>query len=302
MKRSGILIIAGIGILLAAVSYYNYNFNSLHHQKENRAKAASRMSLFSWEGEYLEPDRENDVMYIMDKLGCDVIYQEIPSDVQEDMLLDYLSRRAQAGQEVYYLTGDARWGLAGGDTNLLAAVEKVKDWNDRAGKGRGFTGIVFDVEPYLLEEWDDDREAVMEQYVGNMTRAYEAAGAEDLSVIVCIPNFYDRIHLEQQLESLVQNACDAIAVMNYDKSDEAGQIFVEVLLAEKYEKGILNIIELQKPGFHELTEENTYYHDGIEAAGESFIRLKERFPYDKLGFSWHYLKPALEIAEEGERG
>lgn len=298
MKKSGILIIAGIGILLAAVSYYNYSFNSLH-QQQNKAKAASRMSLFSWEGEYLEPEREKDVIYIMNTLGCDVIYQEIPSDVQEDILLDYLSRRAQAGQEVYYLTGDARWGLAGGDKNLLSAVEKVKDWNDRAGKG--FAGIVYDVEPYLLEEWDDDREAVMEQYVDNMTRAYEAAKAQNLSVIVCIPNFYDRIHLEQQLESLVQNACDAIAVMNYDKSDEAGQIFVEVLLAEKYEKGILNIIELQKPGFHELTEENTYYYDGIEAARESFVRLKERFSYDKLGFSWHYLKPALEIAEEGER-
>lgn len=302
MKKSGIFIIAGIGILLAGVSYYyNYSFNSLY-QQQNKATKASRMSLFSWEGEYLEPDRENDVMYIMDKLGCDVIYQEIPSDVQEDTLLDYLSRRAQAGQEVYYLTGDARWGLSGGDRNLLAAVEKVKEWNDRAEKGKGFAGIVYDVEPYLLEEWDNDREAVMDQYVDNMIRAYEAAKAQNLSVIVCIPNFYDRIHLEQQLESLVQNACDAIAVMNYDKSDEAGQIFVEVLLAEKYEKGILNIIELQKPGFHELTEENTYYHDGIEAAGESFIRLKERFPYDKLGFSWHYLKPALEIAEEGERG
>lgn len=299
MKKSGIFIIAGIGIILAGVSYYS--FNCLYRQ-QNEAKSASRMSLFSWEGEYLEPDREDDVRYIMDKLGCNVIYQEIPPDVQEDTLLDYLSRRAQAGQAVYYLTGDARWGLAGGDTNLLSVVEEVKEWNDRAGKGKGFAGIVYDVEPYLLEEWDDDREAVMEQYVDNMIRAYEAAKAQNLSVIVCIPNFYDRIHLEQQLESLVQNACDAIAVMNYDKSDEAGQIFVEVLLAEKYEKGILNIIELQKPGFHELTEENTYYYDGLEAAGESFIRLKERFTYDKLGFSWHYLKPALEIAEGGERG
>lgn len=112
LKKSGIFIIAGIGIILAGVSYYS--FNCLYRQ-QNEAKSASRMSLFSWEGEYLEPDREDDVRYIMDKLGCDVIYQEIPPDVQEDTLLDYLSRRAQAGQAVYYLTGDARWGLAGGE-------------------------------------------------------------------------------------------------------------------------------------------------------------------------------------------
>ena len=39
--------------------------------------------------------------------------------------------------------------------------------------------------------------------------------------------------MEESLEKLIQSGCDAVAVMNYDKTDEAGQISGEAELAAK---------------------------------------------------------------------
>ena len=99
---------------------------------------------------------------------------------------------------------------------------------------------------------------------------------------------------------MVQKGCDGIAVMNYDKRDEAGQIAGEMELAEKYKKGIIHITEMQKPGYHSLTEQNTYYYDGFDAVLESWERLRQEYPYEYLGFSWHYLKPCLHLMEKEE--
>lgn len=286
------IVIASCCMIIAIIM-----INIQQPKSRNRAFLTSKTSLFSWEGMYMEPAWEKAVGSAMQELGCSAIYQAVPENIPEETVLDYLERRADAEEDVYYLTGDASWGLEEHADSLLNIVEEVKQWNKKAEKGRGFAGIVFDVEPYLLDEWEGNEEAIMEQYVDNMTSAYQAAAEQDLLLIACIPHFYDKVALERPLERLVKNACDGIAVMNYHKEDEAGQIFVEILLAEKYEKGILHIIELQKPGYHELTEENTYYYDGIEAAKESFYRMRERYSYENLGFSWHYLQPALELME-----
>lgn len=258
-------------------------------------------SIFSWNGGMLLKDQEDKVQYAMDKLGCRAIYQEIPHDAEDEVVLDFLARRSAKGQQVYYLAGQAEWGLEKDAESMKAVVRTVVDWNKAAGENQGFEGIVWDVEPYLLDEWDEDKEWVMNTYVANCITAFGEAAAEGLKVITCIPNFYDRSATQKGLEALIKSGCDAIAVMNYNKSDESGQIEEETRLVKKYGKGILNIAELQKPGYHDLTEINTYYYDGIEAVKESFAGLKERFDYSGMGFSWHYLDPVLEIMEREQQ-
>lgn len=268
--------------------------------KESTAALVSETGIFSWEEEYILPEKEADVAKAMERLGCKAVYQQIPSDAQEAEVLDYLKRRGEKEQHVFYLAGASEWGLQENAASMLEAVEKTAEWNRKAGEGNGFAGIVWDVEPYLLDEWEENREECMQRYVENCIRSYEEAKKEQLAVIVCIPNFYDRPGLAEQLELLVEKGCDGIAVMNYNKADEAGQIAVEARLAEKYRKGIIHITEMQKPGYHSLTEQNTYYYDGFDAVWESWERLRQEYPYEYLGFSWHYLKPCLHLMEKEE--
>lgn len=258
-----------------------------------------RTSVFSWEGIYMDLKQEKRVSHAMEILGCESIYQEIPEDAEEKTVLDFLERRYEQGQYVYYLAGAAEWGMEENGASMLKQVKRAEQWNEKAGK-KGFAGIVLDVEPYLLDEWDENKEKVMFRYVKNCEKAYQEASSHGLALILCIPNFYDSAGVGEYLEELVQNGCDAVAVMNYNKKDEAGQIAGERQLTEKYGKGLINITELQKPGYHELTEENTYYYDGIAGVRKSWEALRAAFPGQEPGFSWHYLDTALEIIERGE--
>ena len=80
---------------------------------------------------------------------------------------------------------------------------------------------------------------------------------------------------------------DAVAVMNYDKSDEIGQIDREMELSMRAGKRLIHIYELQRPGLHDLTERNTYYSDGLTAVWASRDTLSAHFDYEWLSFALH---------------
>ncbi len=255
-------------------------------------------SIFSWEATYITKESEPLLSKAMTALSCKSIYQAIPKATPEALVLDFLSRRKEQDQNVYYLTGEPEWGIEPDARHMKESIQTVCNWNEQSDDGAGFTGIVWDIEPYLLDTWDDDPKHHLTQFALNCAEAYELAHEQNLLIIICIPNFYDRISLEDVLEALIRSGCDAIAVMNYDKTDEAGQIAAEASLADRHGKALINITELQKPGFHHLTEKNTYYQDGYHAVEESWDRLRQEYPDSRLGFSWHYLKPALELIDK----
>lgn len=268
--------------------------------KENAEERICKTSIFSWEEEYLLSETEDEAGQAMKALGCEAVYQQIPEDTDLDIIRDYLKRRREAGQDVYCLAGESKWAVEKDGESMLRIVETVSQWNKAIKKDEKFCGIVWDVEPYLLERWDTDPVTVMAQFVQNAAEAYKAAEEQELLVILCIPNFYDAAGMEGPLEELIQSGCDAVAVMNYDKTDEAGQIAGEAAIAARYGKGLIHITEMQKPGTHELEPHNTYYYDGFEAVKKSWEHLKEEIPNENMGFSWHYLKPVLELLREGE--
>jgi len=255
-------------------------------------------SIFSWEADYITEENESLVSDAMNTLSCKSIYQYIPEATPEALVLDYLVRRKEQNQNVFYLAGEAEWGIEPDARHMRETIETVGIWNKKAANGTGFAGIVWDIEPYLLDAWEDATKDCMEQFTNNCVDAYQAAQEQNLLIIVCIPNFYDRIALEEPLELLIQSGCDAIAVMNYDKTDETGQIAAEARLAAKHNKALIHITELQEPGYHHLTEKNTYYHDGFHAVEKSWDQLRQNYPDSRLGFSWHYLKPALELMDK----
>lgn len=265
--------------------------------KENRDKA-SQTGVFSWEHEYMEKESAKVLGNLMNQLECSNIYQEIPSDIDAETLHRFMREQTEQGHQVYALSGQREWGVEEDGHSMLEIVEQVNAWNRRLPEQDRITGIMWDVEPYLLDEWDEDADAVMEQYVDNCIRSYKKAEKCHLTVLACIPLFYDRHGFEKQLERLIEKGCDGIAVMNYHKEDEIGQIETEVGLAREHNKTVIHITELQEPGRHELTEENTYYHDGIDAVWDSWREIEGYFRYEKLGFAWHYAKPAIEILEQ----
>lgn len=270
----------------------------------NDSETEEVRSLFSWEdNEVLEGRTE--LLETMKNLNLNTLYQSFSREVKEDDIKSFLLDAKNKGIDVYYLDGDPEWALIGDGEPMIETIETVIGINSKLNENIRMKSIILDVEPYTLEEWEDDKEGVMNGFLRELKSAYKKANESKLELIVCIPYFYDNKGFSKQLEELIKSACDGIAIMNYMKDKEINNIEKEVEIADKYGKRIINIYELQAPGQHGLQEKNTYYNENIEAVEKNFKNMREEF-YDKdISIAFHEytaLKEVLNRASSTKTG
>lgn len=273
----------------------------------------STAGLFSWSAETVNKT-DGELFKLMKQEGINVLYQNISSkNSRQEQMSVFVESAMEEGITVYYLTGDASWGLDPDGERLCEAVEEAAAYNRRIErkflerrKEDGKTwetvpqlaGIVFDVEPYTLKEWDKNPGKVMSSFVSGMIEAYILAQEYDLEIIVCIPWYYDKKGQQDGLEELIQNGCDAIAVMNYYRGAEVKNIATEVELVSKYGKGLITIFELQKADGSSVKEINTYYNSGLAALERSYQSVLEAYPNQTISIAYHDYKALKEVLKK----
>lgn len=151
--------------------------------------------------------------------------------------------------------------------------------------------------PYLLDEWDEDADALMRSFASAAQCAYERARQLGLEMILCVPYYYDTTGHASALETLISSACDRVAVMNYYREDEARHIETEAAYAQAYGKGLIHIYELQPPGEHGLQAINTYYGLGADALRQSFRALRWAYPQLALDMALHDAEALAEVMD-----
>lgn len=278
-----IIILICMGILFGGCSWQE----SAH---ETRA-------LFSWKvSEVLEGRTQ--LFATMKELELNTLYQEFSEELQKESIMDFLGEAAEEKIDVYLLVGSPEWALEEKGESMFLQVEKALEINRYVGENQGVKGILYDVEPYLLEEWDkQDPQDIMDSFVEGMKRVYQKAKESGLEVILCIPYFYDDLGASKQLEALIKSGCDSIAIMNYYQGKEYENIKNEAALANKYGKKLINIYELQAPGKYGLKDKNTYYEEGIKAVEENFAALRANFSDQDIYIAFHEYRALKEVAE-----
>lgn len=277
--------------ILVMILVFGSAFYGLGHTK-TKDKTES-FGLFSWHMEVVAKQEADTLNACITAAGITEIYQEFTTEsLQDGTAAAFVKRMAQQKVSVYALLGSETW--VNEPDELLAALQEVTQYNSTTDKNSRLCGVVVDVEPYLLEDWDDgdeSRAALMERYFSCMESAYRYAAEQDLFFWACIPTFYDT----DVLERLAARCCDGLAVMNYNREDEYGRMAHEVGVARAYDKHVMCIYELQKPGKHELEEINTYANRSLSELQSSWDDLRQKFGYDKLSYAYHYYEPLCEL-------
>lgn len=266
--------------------------------------SGNEFGLFSWDTSVMAESEKNTLNNCIQRAGVGRIYQSIP---EQNLALEetagFIRRMSARSVEVYGLLGDSEWSYEKDGGSLRYELEQIVSYNAGQEKNARIAGVMVDVEPYLLDEWDRSgrsRQKLMERYLSGIKKGYEYAVEHGLKFWVCIPVFYD-VTNEDILEELISSACDGIALMNYDRTDEYMQIAKEVGYAREYQKGVVCIYELQEPGNHDLEEINTYAGLGLKALWSSARRLEAQFGYEQLQFGYHYYRPLIDLlAKEAE--
>lgn len=266
-------------------------FVALSSEDAARGPDYGSYAMYSWEGEGFHEDERDTFLDTLEQLGVSTVYQEFPEDISDSDAELFLRDMERANVDVYYLTGRAEWGLESDGESLKREIDRAAALSDGIIKG-----LMVDVEPYLTDEWDEDKSAVMKSYVSGMAEAKSYAASKGMTMLACVPTWYDRRY-SKELAYLVETGCDGLAVMNYDRTDEIGQIAAEVELCQKAGLPIICISELQAPGKHSLEEINTYYNLGFDALWASWSDISDGIDYSKLSFAYHWYHTALELLE-----
>lgn len=254
--------------------------------------SASAAGLFSWKAATVNKT-DGQLFSTMEQAGLNTLYQNFSSKTSRQAhMAAFLESAMERGITVYQLTGDPSWALDAEGARLCEAVEEAAAYNRRVERkflslreedGKAWdavprlAGIVFDVEPYLLDAWDEDPGKVMDSFVSGMKRAYALAKENSLEVVLCIPWFYDTQGLTTGLRRLVRDCCDSVLVMNYYRGAEIGHIAAEAELAAAHGKGLITAYELQKADGQQVLEANTYYSEGLDAVRENFTALQAAY-------------------------
>ena len=186
-------------------------------------------------------------------------------------------------------------------TRIKTLIDEVKEYNSSSSQYK-ISGIAIDSEFHSLpgygELGKEKQQQLFASYVSTMTAAHEYANQYGIKYVACIPVWLDKLD-KTQLEELIKNGCDYVQLMNYTKSGMITNIKEEIEFAKKYNKPIENIAELQKPGSHgDVTEEISFYNDGIDACNQKFQEIDNEYNYNLLTFCYHYYKPLVEISRD----
>lgn len=276
--------------------------NTLDSGEEGETIDTKDYGLFSWSDKVVtDQEQWPELLYCMERTGVTSLYQSFSQEsLDSGEAESFIRRMRAAGEAVYMLMGDAEWAYEPEGESLLREIQRAVHYNESCQEEGRIAGVMVDVEPYLLDEWDGsdrEREELMESYLSGMENAYQYAASKGLFFWACIPTFYNS-SCRGVLEELIADACDGVAVMNYNRQDEYGQMAHEVGYAREYGKKVRCIYELQEAGRHDLEEINTYAQEGLDKLWLSAEGLSRQFGYEGLGFDYHYYEPLKEMLRE----
>lgn len=235
--------------------------------------------LFSWHDEVLEAEEREILLQLMREQDLTELYQNIPHNMPTAQIKDLAEACKACGIRLYLLIGDPEWALDRNATKLRNEIQRAALI--------GCSGVMVDIEPGSTDKWKKDRDSVMDSMTQAFLQGKAAAEREGLEMIACIPWYYDDLGYEAELEQLVAEGCDTLAIMNYNRKDEIGQIETEAELCRNYGKALISIYELQEAGKHDLQERNTYREAGLSALWESWDELRSAFPDQVISAALH---------------
>ena len=145
-----------------------------------------------------------------------IMYESGGPEATHENLGTFITTATTLDIEVYLLFGFAGWALPQNHAEIAGLIQIVNSFTQNTARP---AGIILDVEPHTLAEWQDDPGPLGTGLVG-MYAAVKNEITTDLPIFATIPFWYDTVMISTDngaapLHQLVLEVADGIALMNY---------------------------------------------------------------------------------------
>lgn len=192
------------------------------------------------------------------------LYLQIDKDMDFSYYKDFISELNWLGVSVYALDGAPNYINEEGKASLESFFVWVEKYQNAVSIGQKFKGIHFDVEPYILSQWNSEQTSTIGKYKNFVKSANEKAKALSMPVVFDIPFWFDEMPSYGEGENLadfvIKNS-DGVNIMAYR---EQGSVIVEIVKNElaygaKSGKRVIVGVETNKSSEVETV---TFYEEG----------------------------------------
>ena len=231
---------------------------------------------------------------------------------------DFITEAHRRGFKVYALLGSAylkteRYILPEQRAAATAMLERVLDYNAQAPRAARFDGVNLDIEPHLLDEWNDANRVNLLRDFLDVSAAWmkqKQASGQTLSIGPAIPFWFDGIEVQwrgrtRPASEHIADLYDYVALMDYrDHADGRDGIIAhaarEMAYAEQVGKQVVIGLELTPNELKKVTFNHRREADlqrEIEATQAAYGTSKAF-----AGFALHHYRGYREwvAAQRGE--
>ncbi len=249
---------------------------------------------FSWD--HL-PDEEDIECLVSNNIT--EIYQYLKPEYSDEEIVSFLGRMSDKGIDVYILDGEPTWSYQDNFRYAEAVIDRIAYINNYVSRRERIIGVVYDIEPYVLDKWHSTPQLIMDEYIENMKALRDKIERRsyNIEMCICVPYSFDLMGYEEHLNSLIDSS-DQVFVLNYNKANEIEDIRTEVEMSARLGKRIVTVYELQ-PGLLSQTNNSvTYYKDGLGAIKTSYDKMLNAYEGNKLGIAYHTLNYLKVLSDD----
>jgi hypothetical protein len=148
------------------------------------------------------------------------IYLQVDPDVARSAYSAFITAAADNGIEIHALGGAPDWILPDQRKQIANLIKWVKDYNQSVLEKERFTGIQVDIEPYLLQEWLNDRDTMVKNWIEALTLFNNEAKKDSaLTTSAALPFWLGEVAVPSErdvmLNEKLMNQLDEVTLMSY---------------------------------------------------------------------------------------
>lgn len=235
-----------------------------------------------WQSETIGEDKQH-VLDFCKQSEITLIYLRVDMNKPYDYYRSFIRDAAAQGIEVHAVAGHPAWALASNQQRMLKIVQWVKKYNEAVtSAGERFKGIQLDIEPYLLPQWETERERVIREWQSNI-KVFTAELQKDgqLHSSLAMPFWLDDIPTPGDpsvpLSKWLMSRFDTICIMAYrDKLDGPNGLLAlveqEMVQADELERRVLIAVNLKELG----DDHASFAEEGVDEMNRVLQQLPDR--------------------------
>ncbi|GIO31242.1 MULTISPECIES: hypothetical protein [Paenibacillus] len=232
-----------------------------------------------WQTELIEDGGEH-LLDFAHKEGINLIYLQINRDLPKETYETFVRRAHEGNVAVHAMGGDPRWALPKYLDRMLGLAEWTMDYNAVAPPESRFDGIHLDIEPYVLPQWEEDPNAVIQTWESNLTAFLGKTSGSGLELGIDIPFWFDGYSTSEggSLNEWLMRQFDHITVLAYRNEIDSDYGIIplsrdELDLGDRLGKKVLiGVNTKQMPG----ESHTTFYGRNKEQMNQSLSALSEQ--------------------------